>query len=214
MAEKKQRLEWLDALRGFTMILVVAYHICLMGFKENARFSPSMTFLVLFRMPLFFFISGFLAYKADFNWTRGRLGMMIWKKFKIQVIPTVVFMIAAAVVLKPKFWPGIEDMLSSPTKGGYWFTWTLLIMFIIYYLFDYITTRLHWHTWVPVFLLWLVAVGVYATCYMPLWFSYAKGHNPREADFLDATSLGQVPASVRFQLVPAVDCRGGVLLRF
>ena len=33
MAEgKKVRLEWLDALRGFTMILVVANHVSQMGF--------------------------------------------------------------------------------------------------------------------------------------------------------------------------------------
>ena len=25
--QPKQRLQWLDALRGFTMILVVAYHV-------------------------------------------------------------------------------------------------------------------------------------------------------------------------------------------
>ena len=200
MPEKKQRLEWLDALRGFTMILVVAYHVCLMGFKENARFSPSMTFLIFFRMPLFFFISGFLAYKSNFNWTRGRLAMMIWKKFKIQVIPTVIFMIVAAVVLKPKFWPGLQEMLESPTKGGYWFTWTLLIMFIIYYIFDYITLKLHWHNWVPVLLLWIFAVAVYATCFMPKWFDYAQGHKPREAAFLDTTSIYQVMQYFHFFL--------------
>ena len=65
---KKPRLEWLDALRGFTMILVVAYHVAEMGFGESWRHSSSMPFLVLFRMPLFFFVSGFLAYKASQVW--------------------------------------------------------------------------------------------------------------------------------------------------
>ena len=31
---KKPRLEWLDALRGFTMILVVANHVAGLGFGE------------------------------------------------------------------------------------------------------------------------------------------------------------------------------------
>ena len=69
MTEHKQRLEWLDAMRGFTMILVVAYHVAEFGFVESEKISASLPFLVLFRMPLFFFVSGFLAYKASWEWT-------------------------------------------------------------------------------------------------------------------------------------------------
>ena len=88
----KERMEWIDAMRGFTMIMVVAYHVVTKGFDENIKMSSTLPFLVLFRMPLFFFISGFLAYKIDFSWTPRRLGMMIWKKAKIQIIPTLVFL--------------------------------------------------------------------------------------------------------------------------
>ena len=54
---KKPRLEWLDALRGFTMIMVVANHVLGLGFGMNGKVSASMQFLVMFRMPLFFFVS-------------------------------------------------------------------------------------------------------------------------------------------------------------
>ena len=74
---KKPRLEWLDALRGFTMILVVAYHVALIGFSEQHNLSSSMRFLVLFRMPLFFFVSGFLAYKAGLVWNMGTLKSLL-----------------------------------------------------------------------------------------------------------------------------------------
>ncbi len=57
-AVKKPRLEWLDALRGFTMILVVANHVSQMGFEQQWKLSSSLPFLLLFRMPLFFFVSG------------------------------------------------------------------------------------------------------------------------------------------------------------
>ena len=77
---KKPRLEWLDALRGFTMILVVAYHVAEMGFGESWRHSSSMPFLVLFRMPLFFFVSGFLAYRASQVWDFRNFGSLLWKK--------------------------------------------------------------------------------------------------------------------------------------
>ena len=64
-----KRLEWLDALRGFTMILVVACHVAQMCYGINLKTSASMPFFVLFRMPLFFFVSGFLAWKPDILWT-------------------------------------------------------------------------------------------------------------------------------------------------
>ena len=56
--QKKPRLEWLDALRGFTMILVVANHVLGLGLGMSPKVSSSMQFLVMFRMPLFFFVSG------------------------------------------------------------------------------------------------------------------------------------------------------------
>ena len=48
---KKPRMEWLDALRGFTMIMVVANHVAQIGFEEQWKHSSSLQFLLLFRMP-------------------------------------------------------------------------------------------------------------------------------------------------------------------
>ena len=74
------RLSWLDALRGFTMILVVAYHVAQFAFHENEKTSAALPFLVLLRMPLFFFVSGFLAYNASFSWTIPNALKLSWKK--------------------------------------------------------------------------------------------------------------------------------------
>ena len=82
--EGGSRMEWLDAMRGFTMILVVAYHVAQFGFGESEKTSVSLPFLVLFRMPLFFFVSGFLAYKSRWAWTAASYGSLIWKKVKVQ----------------------------------------------------------------------------------------------------------------------------------
>ena len=130
---KTERLQWLDAMRGLTMILVVGYHVAQMSFGVNEKTSSSLPFLVLFRMPLFFFVSGFLAYKADFLWTWSNALSLTWKKIKIQVLPTTVFLCAFIILRRPEFWGAMEYALKSPTKMGYWFTWVLLHMFIIYY---------------------------------------------------------------------------------
>lgn len=171
----KTRMEWIDAMRGFTMIMVVAYHVVTRGFDESVKMSSTLPFLVMFRMPLFFFISGFLAYKADFLWTPRRLGMMVWKKTKIQIIPAVIFLCISLVMLKPDFGDGFISAMKSPTKGGYWFTWSLLHMFVVYYIFSFFDSM--WNkrnSWVPIAILWFIALFSYATLYMPSWFTYHK----------------------------------------
>ena len=65
---RKPRLGWLDALRGFTMLLVVTNHVALKSFGMQIRWSAALQFFLLFRMPLFFFISGFLVLIARLHW--------------------------------------------------------------------------------------------------------------------------------------------------
>lgn len=129
----KQRLEWLDALRGFTMFMVVTNHIYGFGFDTNTKYSMFMSVCLLFRMPLFFFISGFLAYKASFSWNMRDTSQLIAKKLRVQIVPTVVFMTAYVTLTAKHFWERMEYAWSSPTKGGYWFTMVLLEMFLVYY---------------------------------------------------------------------------------
>ena len=201
---KKPRLEWLDALRGFTMIMVVANHVAQIGFEEEWKHSSSLQFLLLFRMPLFFFISGFLAYKASQVWTARNLGSLVLKKCRVQLIPTLVFFLLATAILKPSFWPGLLESLHSPTKGGYWFTLVLLYMFLIYYPFAYfenkITSRLSplaskWTSAILIVVLFLVSLAFYDSCYQPSYFSWATGYRGAMTDihqFLIDTSFGQL----------------------
>lgn len=190
---RKERLEWLDAMRGFTMILVVAYHVALMGFEQHVKLSSSMSFLMLFRMPLFFFVSGFLAYKTSLQWDMKTFLTLTGKKMRIQLIPTVIFFLFACAAIYPKFQPALMEGLHSPTKGGYWFTLVLLYMFIIYYLFCYMESFLHRKSWIPITLLFIVSLLVYESCYMPKYFWWADGYRAKlPTTILKDTSLIQL----------------------
>ena len=192
---KKPRLEWLDALRGFTMILVVANHVAGLGYGEEWKHSSAIPFLILFRMPLFFFVSGFLAYKASQVWNLKNFGSLVWKKFKVQTIPTVAFFFLAIAILNRHFLPAVEEAFHSPLKGGYWFTIALLYMFIIYYVFSYLESKLKWRTCIPITLLFLVSMVFYETNYQPQYFSWAAGFRGRKTDlfyFLQDSSLVQI----------------------
>ena len=194
--EPTKRLSWLDALRGFTMILVVAYHVAQVSFHETEKTSAALPFLVLMRMPLFFFVSGFLAYKASFAWTIPNALKLTWKKLKVQVIPALVFM-GLFVIFKMK--GDIADnfmrLLASPTKGGYWFTWVLLQMFIIYYVCCYVGKSLSLRKGVLLFAGWAASVFAYETLYLPKVFTY------HEDTFFAYSSLVQTIRYMQFFLL-------------
>lgn len=164
-------MEWLDAMRGFTMILVVAYHVAQHGFGESEKISASLPFLVLFRMPLFFFVSGFLAYRSKFVWTAESFAALAWKKIKVQVLPALVFL-CVFVLLRSKhpFWEGFGIAMKSPTKDGYWFTWVLLQMFLVYYVAASVAQKWCRNSHVPIVVLWVAAVFAYLSLYLPSTF--------------------------------------------
>ena len=187
---KKPRMGWLDALRGFTMILVVSNHVALKSFGMQIRWSAALQFFLLFRMPLFFFISGFLAYKAGRVWNARTLGELSLKKLRVQIIPTVVFfLLFLAIVPTTPFADSLSEALASSMKAGYWFTLVLLYMLLTFYLFSYVESKLRINSWIPITLLFIVSLCFFETCYLPKYFSWAAGHKGPQNEFLNYTSL-------------------------
>ena len=186
----KPRLGWLDALRGFTMILVVTNHVALKSFGMQIRWSAALQFFLLFRMPLFFFISGYLAYKASRVWDARTLGELSLKKLRVQIIPTVVFfLLFLTMVPTTPFLHNLNEALASSMKAGYWFTLVLLYMLLTFYLFSYVESKLRIRSWIPITLLFVISLCLFETCYLPKYFSWAAGHKGPQNEFLNYTSL-------------------------
>lgn len=78
--ENCKRIDYLDALRGFTMILVVLNHVAAEYFGVAYNPSNIHYYIAQFRMPLFFFVSGFVLYKKDFVWNITNSFMFFRKK--------------------------------------------------------------------------------------------------------------------------------------
>ena len=99
-----KRIGYIDAMRGFTMILVVYSHVC--GFCLGDRQMALNDVLFLFRLPCFFFISGWLfagtvmgtvprvSSEADYTGTVPHVTFwsIIKKKFMVQIVPTLFFL--------------------------------------------------------------------------------------------------------------------------
>lgn len=91
LSQKQERMQWVDAMRGFSMLIVVLGHVLLsMGIGGYGSFLSSV--LLTFRMPLFFFVSGFFSFRALNWWSRKRAGDILKRKFQAQILCTVIFL--------------------------------------------------------------------------------------------------------------------------
>lgn len=118
----KQRIEYIDAMRGFTMILVVYSHVCSLCLGDMWMGWNDVFFL--FRLPCFFFISGWLFENTEREWNKISVKTTISHKFMVQIVPTFIFLL----LLAP---PPVFFSRLGATKGGYWFTFALFEFFLL-----------------------------------------------------------------------------------
>ena len=117
----KQRIGYIDAMRGFTMILVVFAHVCYFCL-DGPKMGYNAIF-ILFRLPCFFMISGWLFEPVSHR----PLKEVVRHKAMVQLLPTFIFLLLLAP--PPEFFHQLGTL-----KGGYWFTFVLFEFFVIYLL--------------------------------------------------------------------------------
>lgn len=130
------RLRHIDGLRGLTMLLVVYHHICNMAFPLGQ--SQFDSFCLTFRMPLFFFISGFFIYKE--NYTLQLLKQRSKNRIIKQLYPTLVIGVIYCLICLPI---NPIQMLFDPLKGGYWFTFVAVEYYFLFALLFFSFKRLN-----------------------------------------------------------------------
>lgn len=152
----KQRICYLDNMKGVAIILVVIGHI--MQFSFGFETSQPVKFLC-FHMPLFFYISGFLAYKKVAS--LSDLCERLIKRGMTLLIPYVVFLIAWCL------FSGNTDPIGILMGGGgrYWFLYTLFIISTFFLIYEYVigcckNTLIYVTLWIVPYII-LMATKVY-----------------------------------------------------
>ena len=131
-----RRLLYIDCLRGAAMIMVVYSHV-LSFMLDGITPSPFGQYMRDIMLPLFFFISGFCTYKKDKTYTYLEFIESVKGKVKQMLIPTV------AMFLLFMVYSG-QDILTvvfNYDKSGYWFTWVLFQILLIYIVTDFVCSK-------------------------------------------------------------------------
>ena len=124
--KKNGRIQYIDALRGFSMILVVFGHVMVENFAEE---DIAVTEIAgTFRMPLFFFVSGFFAFRASEKWSKIVAERVLKLKFQAQIVGMFVFYMLFQYVYNLPAGTFLQEGFTT-----YWFTVALFHMFIVYF---------------------------------------------------------------------------------
>ena len=135
----KDRIVYLDAVKGFAIILVVMGHVIQYSFQSTSFLYHS---IYSFHMPLFFFVSGLLSKKWDLvpkDSFFSETFKFILSKVRSLIIPLVVVGSLFIIYMGQTF----QWFWFNQYKGGYWFLFTLFECQIVLLFFAIISNLIN-----------------------------------------------------------------------
>ncbi len=123
----KQRLDYIDRMKGFAILLMVLGHVYLFALHDSG--GGVINFISSCHMYIFMFMSGYVAYVADTTTLRRKLR----KRIPTYIFPAFVLgwiLFPVFVGLGVKKW---TDFTSTVLTGGYWYLKCLAIFALLQY---------------------------------------------------------------------------------
>lgn len=130
----KQYFPHFDVMKGIAIILMVMGHVSLFTFGIN---PSSITKFAYFNMPLFFYISGYLAHQKYKSFQK--LGNKIIQRGMTLLIPYLVF-ICFYNVFRYQELPTLTLLVGG--GGRYWFLYTLFFLSLFFMIYEYLIGRI------------------------------------------------------------------------
>lgn len=135
-----QRVEHIDYLKGFAILMVLLGHIFIAKAPAGMHY-PFCEIIYSFHMSLFFFVSGFLAYKTNQIKEKG-IVFFIKKRAISLLTPYLFWLFIAPYFIKNSYPTNIGELMSKfyfIPNLNYWFLPLLFIFNIIYLLYHKLT---------------------------------------------------------------------------
>lgn len=149
-----KRENWIDLAKSIAIYAVVLGHVVT---SQDARWVQQVTsVLVVFHVPLFFFISGYLHKNKEISFK-----VYVIKNLRSLIVPYIFFNLASASILwklqsAETFWSGGHDFLlgyGHAFAGPAWFLMTLFMLKIIYFWLSKVSNAyLRWSVWFFIYL--------------------------------------------------------------
>lgn len=136
--DKKTRIGYIDAARGFVMLIVVFQHVRAFGLNLLAEDSLLSFIYLYFFLSTFFLLSGYLSERVLNVSTFLELFKKVIAKFKALIIPTALFFVIYKLIASRN-----ESMGPWSFPGGYWFTYVLFIISALTITVAYIVNKIH-----------------------------------------------------------------------
>lgn len=142
----RERIKFVDQLKGVAIFLVVIGHLIQYNTIEGTD-NKIFNFIYSFHMPLFMFLSGFIAYHTIKIKIFEKYGHFLAKKARTLLIPFFSWPLLVDALFFRKasefdFIGQTQQLLNDP-RTGLWFLWYLFFLTIIYSLFVGISARLN-----------------------------------------------------------------------
>ncbi|MFS4482684.1 acyltransferase family protein [Hyunsoonleella sp. 2307UL5-6] len=163
---KKERILYIDRLRGINILLVVMGHV-ITGNVINGESSEILVYGSTFRMPLFMFLCGYIASKVmKPKKIFDNYGAFVLKKCRTLLVPFFVW----PLLVNPFFFSDslsfnfYETLLELINGGGLWFLWQLFFVTLLYSLWLFLSSTFNTNKNLikDVLFLLLIAVGLLA----------------------------------------------------
>lgn len=149
----KQRIDYIDRMKGMAIFLVVMGHVYGMAFAQ----SDDVAYRVIssFHMPLFMFLSGLVACSGATTpfWNLKKLS----RKLRGLVLPLIVFGMCFTMTWAKDFETGLKCFWESPNKNGYWYLMTLVVFYVFLSLYR-LNVKQKWYIDVA------LAIAIWGAC--------------------------------------------------
>lgn len=152
----KKHYPHLDILKGFAIVCVVIAHIIQFDLYSplglDIRESLTFRWISSFHMPLFVLVSGFLSYRTSISsWAD------VVKHLETKAPQLLLPLLCIPLLYATIFAINPRTILFGLYHGGFWFTWTLFLLFVLFSLGLYLNSLFtpQKHQWLKV--LWVLA---------------------------------------------------------
>lgn len=123
-----KRIEFIDAMRCFTIFLVVLSHVAMFCVNRGQTFSLISEYCDQVMNQLFFLVSGFVIYKGGIVWNKEYIASFFKKRITVLLLFPLLFFV---VYMHVNGYDVLDGFFHEP-KHGYWYTYTLFIFLVFY----------------------------------------------------------------------------------